>query len=122
MKQNNLHTDPAHITRPVSTETRVKKRMLFNCKSSIARRYLAKKLSIDHIIKKLHEVDLLQFILFKNEELSLFKQLPNPISKDPKQEICGLWEQFEFAENRREIHPIDSNTEFAKKMNILCNR
>jgi hypothetical protein len=95
----------------------------------VANSRINKKLSIDYIINKFHEIDKIKITLFSQEELSLMKIIPNPsltITKNKKNsKIQKLWS---YLENEDEIVDIEINklskslrqSEYMKKlMNIL---
>ena len=69
-----------------------------------AETYIKEKISIEHILKKLIEIDKLKFSIFDNEQLKVFHCIPNPnfneIFNENKDEglnsLDYLWRKYEF--------------------------
>jgi hypothetical protein len=61
-------------------------------------KYIYKKLSVENIIKKINEIDKLQFVLFNHEELQAFKIIPEPSlnHKGLKQPVYKYYQDYEF--------------------------
>ncbi len=67
----------------------------------VVKKYIDKKTSIDHIIKKLHEVDINRFITLEDDHLKWMKMIPGPdinnlYNNKMTSNLQVLWSENEF--------------------------
>ncbi len=79
---------------------RGKKYGVFN----VVKKYIDRKTSIDHIIKKLHEVDINRFIMLEPDHLKWTKMIPGPdinslYNQNMTSKLQELWAENEFGHN-----------------------
>lgn len=69
--------------------------------TSRVEKYVNKKMSVEYLVRKMDEIDKLKFVLFSDDELTVFKFIQNPNlipDKEAKSKIEDLWIKTEFHE------------------------
>jgi hypothetical protein len=63
--------------------------------------YLLKKMSVEHFLQKILEIDKILYVLFNKEELTIFKLLKNSnfLNKNDEIGILNFYKSFEFPTN-----------------------
>jgi hypothetical protein len=74
--------------------------------------YLFKKISVEHMIRKMNDIDKLKFVFFKEEEIVLFDLLDNYKVQNTNTYIQNLWIKYEFEKYSRHIEKGDWNVIF----------
>jgi hypothetical protein len=74
--------------------------------------YLHKKISIEHLIRKMSEIDKLKFLLLKEDEITLFHVLDSFKIYPNNNYIQKLWMKYEFDFYKTEIDHGDLKLNF----------